>query len=720
MRRRFLWLVFFIVPLLCAADAKPLRPADRDTVTAHRFAQVFSREHLTHHPLDDEISRRAWTNYLTALDFEHAVFMQADIDRLRADETALDDALQDGDLDFAYRAFTLFLERLTNRCAYAVALLDKGFDVTQDESYLWKRKDAPWPVDDAAWDELWRKKVKNEYVQRVLAMERREAARQAATNQPPPAVATTNAPETASDRDSRLSPQAFIRKQYEQLRTVLLDSDSEWVLQRYLTAFAQAYDPHSGYMSPASVEDFDIEMKLSLVGIGTLLRSEDGAAKIEQIIPGGPADRDKRDIRLRPGDKIVGVAQGDGESQNILHWPLSKVVKLIRGKKGTRVVLTVIPVSDPSGMTTRAVDLVRDEVKLEAQEAKGRIVEAAGGDGVRRKLGVITLPAFYANMKVTSARAADYKSSADDVRRAMLDALAKGAEGVLLDLRNNGGGSLIEAVKMVGLFIVTGPVVQVKEGAGPVRILTDDDPSAAYDGPLVVLVDRRSASASEIVAGALQDYGRAVVVGDSKTHGKGTVQSVVELRRGDPNFGSLKVTTAKYYRISGGSTQLRGVVPDIVVSSPFDRMEIGEEYLPNAVAWSQVKLGAYTPSAAIAPLVATLTEKSLRRRAADPRFKVYDQLLARIDQWIKAKALPLNLAERKKLADTEKELTDLESQLDAERAEENDRGARPDLVLSEALAVLADMIGAAPAAPPPPPPEKTWWDAMGEWFHGGL
>jgi carboxyl-terminal processing protease len=678
------------------------------------FAEAFPAAHLSRLPLDETIARRAWTNYLTSLDYERVFFTQADIDRFRVEEALLADQLKSGDLHFASSVFEVYLQRLSNRCDYVDSLLKQGFDVNVQESYTWKRRDMPWPADEKEWDDLWRRRIKNEYVQRLVV----KAMAAAATN-PPAGGDAGKENEEFRKRDAALTPEEFIRKRHQQLRTVLTDSDSEWILQRFLTAFAQAYDPHSGYMSPSAAEDFDIEMKLSLVGIGALLRSEDGAAQIERIIPGGPADRDKREKRLRPGDRIVAVAQDKGEPVDVLHWPLYKVVKLIRGPKGTRVFLTVLPASDPSGVTTKIVDMIRDEVKLEEQAARGRLESVKGSNGVARSLAVITLPAFYANMKATSTRASDYRSASDDVRKLLDDLRNRGAQGVLLDLRNNGGGSLIEAIRMTGLFIRTGPVVQVREGYN-IRILRDNDPDIAYAGPVAVLVDRRSASASEIVAGALQDYGRAIVLGDSKTHGKGTVQSVVDVGR-DPLLGSIKVTTASYFRISGGSTQLRGIAADIVVPSPFDCMEVGEEFLPNAMAWSRVPPAPFLAAGDPARVVPELREKSLARRRGDERFGAYDKLLQRVQELSRTRELSLNLAERKHTAAMEKDLSDLEDRLNPDVGGAEENKDKVDLILEEGLKVLADWTTIQeqrPAAPPPAeePGLRTLSETVSEWI----
>jgi carboxyl-terminal processing protease len=671
---------------------------------AARLVRLLPREHLSRHPADDVLSARAWTNYLEMLDYERVYFLASDIAALKAHETSLDDELKDGDVRFAFEAFETFKRRVEDRVQYVEGLLRKGFDLDQDESYVWRRRKMPWPANETEWNELWRKRVKNEYVRETVGRELGRAARAAATNAPVRlatnvvASATNEAIASASSPVKNPLPppppiEQALTNQYRHILTVFRDNDAEWVMQRYLSAFAHAYDPHSDYMSPSAVEDFDIEMKLSLVGIGALLRPEDGAAKIVRLIPGGPADRDRRDVRLRPGDRIVAVGQDDEPAVDIRHWPIYKAVKIIRGKKGSRVVLTVLPASDAAGTTTKTVDLVRDEVKLEDQAAKLRIEDVRRGDGPARKLAIVSLPAFYANMRVTAKDSPEYRSAAQDVKDLLAKAVEKGAEGVLLNLRGNGGGSLLEAILMTGLFIESGPAVQVQETRG-ITILPDRDPSVTFAGPLVVLVNRLSASASEILAGALQDYGRAVIVGDSKTHGKGTVQAIRPLGL-DPKLGQAKTTGSVFYRISGGSTQLRGITPDLVLPSPLDFMEVGEEHLPNPLQWSTVPAAPYAKVADLSPAIATLREKSAKRRRGDARFGAYDSWLERVKAMSESNTLTLRLDERVKLAKMERELAELQRTLGPEDddAETSDPSAgKLDLVLEETLHILADLV----------------------------
>ena len=685
-----------------AAAAPALAPLPHYDEIARRVASRFPRKHLSRQPLDDEVSQRTWTNYIASLDFDRVYFRASDIREFASARTTLDDSLKDGGLDFPYRVFEVFKQRLQDRYDYVCALLDKGFDLELDEAYIWKRKDAPWAESEDAWNDLWRKRIKNEYLRQVVARELREEAAEEAAEEDGAGEDDATPREEEEDADEEeaevLTPEESIRKRYRQVLTIMTDSDEEWVLQRYLSAVAHAYDPHSDYMSPSSLADFNIEMQLSLVGIGALLRSEDGAAKIVRLIPGGPAARDKRDVRLQPGDKIIAVGEGDADAVDILHWPLSKVVKLIRGEKGSRVVLTVIPASDAAATTTKRVVLVRDEVKLEEQAANAETHQVTDPRGVTRKLAVIKLPTFYANLKAHSVDDPKFRSAAYDVEKLIEGMADEPPDGILLDLRNNGGGSLLEAIRLIGLFISTGPAVQVREIL--VRVLADRDPKLVYDGPMVVLVNRLSASASEIVAGALQDYGRAVIVGDSKTHGKGTVQTIVTLGR-DTELGSIKVTSASYYRINGSSTQLKGITPDIVVQSAYDLMELGEDFMPNAVAWSRIRETSFLRLYDLEPGLGKLRERSRQRRDSDPRFAAYRKLLERIDAMNKTRELPLDLATRREFARTEKELAELQNKLSPEEeANQEENGAtRRDVVLAEALSVLVDYVALCEGEP---------------------
>ena len=516
-------------------------------------------------------------------------------------------------------------------------------------------------------------------------------------------------------------------RHYEQSDIIVQDTDAESVIQSYLNAFSMAYDPHTAYMAPAATDDFNIDMNLTLAGIGATLQPEDGAAKVVKVIPGSPCARDTRDIRLMKDDKIIGVGQGDDPIEDITHLPLSKIVKRIRGPKGSKVVLRVISApGHPSGQATRLVDIVRDDIKLEEQAATGRVIRvscklADDPESVRtrmaafankaprglspsgtvdRAFGYVYLPSFYGS-NTTNPRDPKFRSCTADV----LDAIARmnpEIDGLVLDLRGNGGGSLREAVTLVGSFIRLGPVVIVREVRNAFA-LPDRDPAIAFRKPLVVLVDRFSASASEIVAAALQDYGRAVIVGDHSTHGKGTVQTVMPLLAADDSYGALRLTTATFHRINGGSTQLRGVEPDIYVPSTRDGLDVGEDKLPNAVPWSQVPPAQYRPVYPLSRFLPTIQANARDRLARSEEFQHHMRIVDYVRASSERTSVPLRYDDRYELYSTESKiykdegLDDLEegegeTNAPAEGEDVSDDGIGKDVVLRAALDILRDLV----------------------------
>ncbi len=644
--------------------------------------------HLNQLPLDTGVATNAFDLFIDSLDPSRSYFLQSDIDAFQKEAPGLSKRLRKGDISFAKEVFDVLLERIENRTVFAEKTLEKGFDTSVDESFQWDRKDAPWPKDKAEWDELWRKRLKNEYIARLVSKEVYADEDEAALSNTVDSAETitTNIDLAAGGEydeeaeNANLSPEEFILERYKQFKLTMESFDEEMLLQRYLSSFTHVYDPHSDYMSPSSVEDFDINMKLSLVGIGAMLRPDDGTARIVRVIPGGPADEDGR---LKAGDKIIAVAEGDGEPVSILHWPLYKAVRLIRGEKDTKVVLTVIPASDRSGTRTKKIDLIRDEVKLEEQAAKGEVEDFELPGGGTRKLGVVTLPDFYADFNATGS---DARRASADVKRIIEELKGEGIEGMVLDLRNNGGGSLREAIDAAGLFISSGPIVQVKERNG-IQVLPDVDPETDYAGPLIVLVNRLSASASEILAAALQDYKRAIIVGDRQTHGKGTVQTLMPL--GGTRRGSLKLTTAGFYRINGGSTQLKGVTPDIVIPDYLDVMDLGENALEHALPWDTVRPAMYRTVDGWTELIPILAEQSRERLKGDPEFQSFFAKRERLEERYETKTVSLSLDTRIKEAEAEKELDDIQSGAfldDEEKDKDND------IVLKETLHILSDMI----------------------------
>jgi carboxyl-terminal processing protease len=683
------------------------------------IAEGMPKLHLSHVAFDEKVATNALSLYLNMLDFDHTFFLASDVAEFQQHGPLLAQALRAGDVRIGVEIFNRFMERMTNRIAYVGAALKRGFDTSKQEAYTWKRKDAPWAASEAEWNDLWRRKVENEYLGRIVAIKLadEEKAQEKkkkgllgwlkkgdAKNVGKPGVKDAKAPAQEAkpavkeeDEDSaepQLTPDQFILKRYAQFQTVLQDSDLDWVLQRYLMAFTMAYDPHSEYFMPSTEEDFDISMRLFLCGIGAVLSPEDGAAKVERLTAGGPAERDGR---LKPGDKIIAVAQGDKPAKDILHLPLNKTVRLIRGDKGTKVVLTVVSKNDVTMTKPRKIDLIRDEIKLEESRAKEELRSEVTPGVSTQRFAVVTIPEFYADMKGQQAGKRDATSVARDVRKMLGGLATQQVDGVVLDLRNNGGGSLEEAVELTGQFIGSGPIVQVRQQQNEVQVLVDTDPSVHYAGPLVVLVNRLSASASEILTAALQDYGRALVVGDSKTHGKGTVQTLLPMAAGAEKLGALKLTTASFYRIAGGSTQLRGVEPDIVVPSTLDSMEIGEEFLPNALPWNTVEPSGYARDRALQPLIPELRKLSAGRLAHDPRFASHRKLLERSAERVKSKEVSLNLNARLAEARADRDVEKLQQQEDEAVTVGKEKKKKNDVVLDETLHILADFIKIAHA-----------------------
>ncbi len=730
-----------------AGDPKKFSVPENYPRICRRFATIVPANHLLQKPLNMTISAQAWTNYLRILDYDRSYFTQADIDTFEPYRFHMCENLVKGDLEFPLKAYELFKKRHGERLAFVQSMLSSNIDFTVEESFEWKRKDAPWCRDAAEQDELWRKRVKNDVLSRIVTRDYAESNRVAtATN----AMETaTNAVETASTTNIvanaaaftngvasafvstnvlDLSPEATVRRHYEQSDIIVQDTDAESVIQSYLNAFTAAYDPHSAYMAPAAADDFDIDMNLTLAGIGATLQPEDGAAKVVRVIPGSPCASDTREIRLMKDDKIIGVGQGDGPVEDVTHLPLSKIVKRIRGPKGTKVVLNVISApGHPSGMATRLVDIIRDDIKLEEQAATGRVIrvscrleddpetvrarmaamarrpagaKAAPSTGaVERAFGYVYLPSFYGS-NTSNYRDPKFRSCTADIMKAVAR-MNPEIEGLVLDLRGNGGGSLREAVTLAGSFIRMGPVVIVREVRNTYA-LPDRDPAIGFRKPLVVLVDRLSASASEIVAAALQDYGRAVIVGDHATHGKGTVQTVMPLLAADDSYGKLRLTCATFHRINGGSTQLRGVEPDIYVPSTRDGLDIGEDKLPNAVPWSQVPPAEYAPVYSLGRIIPTLRTNAAERLAGNAEYQHHLRTVNYVRESRERTSVPLCYRDRYELHATESRIFKEEGLDDIEEGEGEsnvpveeeapDDGIGKDIVLRAALDILRDLV----------------------------
>src|SRR5216117_756873 len=552
------WAILFA----SAVTAPPAVATTKETI-AVSVGNLLQEGHYTRQKLNEELSKKFLQTYLELLDYSHLFFTQQDVDALNAKYgNSMGNDVLLGNLKAAYEIYDLYTKRVDERVAKVKELLKQPIDFKSDTTIELSRQKSAWPKDEAEADQLWRGRITNELLQEHL-----------------------------SEHPIEPAPQLVARR-YDRLSRNVHEQDKDEQMKIFLDALAQTYDPHSEYLSNADMKNFSINMGLSLVGIGAMLRSEDGYAKIESLVPGGPAQVDGR---LKVGDKITAVAQGPTEFVDVREMRLDKVVEMIRGKKGTRVRLLVIPsdATDPS--RRKNVELVRDEIKLKDQEARADIIIKKDENGDPIKLGWLTLPSFYADMDKHQ------KSTTRDVLKLLKRLKKENIAGLVVDLRRNGGGSLEEALSLTGLFLKSGPIVQTKDYNGTIRISSDPDPGIAYSGPLIVLTSRQSASASEILAAALQDYGRAVIVGDKNTFGKGTVQTILPIGRFASLLGShsdedgaLKLTIQKFYRVAGGSTQLHGVSSDIILPSLSDLPEFGEGALKNALPYDEVSKAKYT------------------------------------------------------------------------------------------------------------------------------
>ncbi|MDX6766495.1 MAG: carboxy terminal-processing peptidase [Candidatus Methylacidiphilales bacterium] len=608
---------------LCA-ELGPIDPKYRQV--AFYIARFLQEEHFARRPIDDQVSLEWIDTFMKDLDYNRLFFLQSDAEEIRQKfGPTLGGDLKRGEITASLEIFQIFEKRFNERMAQVAVRLKQPFDFNSAEAYNPDRSKSNWPKDAAEADVLWERRLKNDVLSEKLAYEGKK---------------TTE------------SPLARIQKRYDRLKKNIEEMDSEEVVETYLTALARVYDPHSQYLSPDTLEDFVIGMKNSLFGIGAVLTvSPEGYCTIREIMPGGPADLDKR---LKVNDRITAVAQGPGEYVDIVDMRLRNAVKLIRGPKGSEVRLKVIPADATDPSMRSEVALKRDEIKITNQRAKAELIEIPPiKDTPAMKLGVIQLPSFYGDIERSDGSTA--ANTTADVKRLIGKLQESKVDGLVLDLRNNGGGLLSEAVDLTGLFIDQGPVVQVKDSRGKKHVLSDFDKGAFYTGPLFVLTNKMSASASEITAGALQNYGRALIIGDQSTHGKGTVQTVQEIGRylagitgKPPEAGAIKLTIQKFYLPNGHSTQVRGVVPDINLPSLNDYLDLGEEKLPHALPWDEIEGEKFKVSTDIAGDLPQLIKRSKDRLAQNPEFAELNKEIARLRTRIENPSVSLNEKERQK------------------------------------------------------------------------
>ena len=686
--------VAFILGLTASAIAvgAPTVTADEDLVPEIRHerigelaTQFIQKSHYNQIAVDDDLSSKVLDRYIEALDGNRSYLLQSDIDFFEQYRYELDDLIKSEPLDPVYDMFKVYRTRARGRLNYAITLLETEPDFTIDETYRFDRSEAPWATSEAELDEVWRKRVKSDALRLVLAEKTWEEAQ-----------------EILSNRYKR------VLRRLDQIKT-------DDVFETFMNAFAHTLDPHSSYLSPRNSEEYRIQMSLSYFGIGASLQTEDDYVQVINIIPGGPAALDGK---LKPKDRITGVAQGsDGDMVDVVGWRLDDVVDLIRGPKDTVVRLQIIPAGALPGSGEKEVVLARGQVKLEEQAAKSEVIDVTR-DGRNWRIGVIEVPSFYRDYRALSNGDKNYTSTTKDVRRLITDLEREGIDGLVIDLRGNGGGHLTEATALSGLFIDNGPVVQLRNSNGRVSRLDDPDPVArvAYEGPLTVLVDRFSASASEIFAAAIQDYNRGVIVGQ-QTFGKGTVQNLYSLDQyikpeGDKGYGQLTMTIGKYYRVTGESTQHRGVDPDIALPSSIDVEQFGESVRDSALPWDTVDTTRFRRGAPLDTTIESLTVNQSERSKDDPNFQYLIEGIREIEEARSRDSVSLNIDTR---------IAEREEERDRALQRENDRRAalgleplesledideedRPDILLEQAAEIASDLAKMREA---PPVPAKT-------------
>jgi carboxyl-terminal processing protease len=610
-------------------------PRAAESKTAMLVCKMIEQSHISHVKINDEISVKLFNRYLDLLDPRKLYFTQADVDSLGRDRAALGEKMKRGNVDFAYNTFDLFLQRVKERNALATTLVDAKHDFTVDEGMVIDAEKLPWAKSNEDLKERWQKQVKYDLLSLKLE----------------------DTPD--AEAKERLKKRYHLNvENWEQME------DGE-KLELYLSALTHCLDPHSSYMSPQTRDEFRISMELRLEGIGAALRQEDGYTVVQKVVPGGAAEKDGR---LKAGDKIIGVdSKGDGPLQSVVEMKLSKVVRFIRGPRGTKVRLQVktaehIDPKDPSKNRKSVVNvytLTRQTIELTGQEVKGEVIETGARlkSGRNLRVGVLNIPSFYRDFNGASNGEEDFKSTAKDCQKVLDRFRSKGGVDLLVvDLRNNGGGALSEAIDVSGLFIESGPVVQVKSPGDEKEIHKDTNPSIAYGGPMVVLTNRLAASASEIFAGVIKDYRRGIIIGDSSTHGKGTVQNVMNVGQtgllsvlAPEDLGALKLTISQFYRVNGDSTQNLGVPSDVVLPSLLDHMDLGESSLDNALKFDHIEPADYTPWHLVNPnMLSILQAQSAKRIEKAPEFQKVNKEIATFLQRKNRKMISLNYEMRKK------------------------------------------------------------------------
>ncbi|MEM8817644.1 MAG: carboxy terminal-processing peptidase [Pseudomonadota bacterium] len=659
-----------------------LIPEIRHERIGELVTQFIQKSHYNQIAVDDDLSSRVLDRYIETLDGNRSYLLASDLAYFEQFRYTLDDLIKSRPLDPVYDMFKVYRTRARARLNHAITLLESEPDFTLDETYQFDRTEAPWASSEDELDEIWRKRVKSDALRLVLADKTWEEAQEILTN-----------------RYKR------VIRRLDQIKT-------DDVFETFMNAFAHTLDPHSSYLSPRNSEEYRIQMSLSYFGIGASLRTEDDYVEIVNIIPGGPAAIDGS---LKPDDRITGVAQGgDGEMVDVVGWRLDDVVDLIRGPKNTVVRLQIIPGGAIPGSGEKEIVLSRGQVKLEEQAAKSSVIEVPR-EGRDWRIGVIEVPSFYRDYRALSNGDKNYTSTTKDVRRLIGELEAEGIDGLVMDLRGNGGGHLTEATALSGLFIDNGPVVQLRNSNGRVSRLDDPNPvaSVSYEGPLAVLVDRFSASASEIFAAAIQDYARGVIVGQ-QTFGKGTVQNLYSLDQyikpeGDRGYGQLTMTIGKYYRVTGESTQHRGVDPDIALPSSIDAEQFGESVRDSALPWDTVDTTRFRRGAPLAETISSLTVNHVERAKDDPDYQYLLDGIREIEEARSRVTVSLNIDARKTEREEERERAlERENERRAARGleplaslEDLDEEERPDILLNQAAEIASDLAKLRQISSPP-------------------
>jgi carboxyl-terminal processing protease len=677
------------------ATIAALAPDRSDGRISKAVARFLADEHLSKAPLNEEMSRRTFTTFMKMLDPMKVYFLQSDVDEFAKQQNVLADQIRSGNTTFAYTVFERFLQRVDDRVKTVDQLLLQTPDFTVDEDMTTDPKLTTYAKDEAEARDKWRKRIKYD-----LLVKKADAAGlkddvAAAAKDPHKGTANSNF-EHRDLQKKEVPPEEKISRRYHSFAKRMHQTKGEELLERYLTALTSSFDPHTSYMSPSTLDNFDIQMRLSLEGIGAALEYEleDGTTKVSRLIPGGPAEKDGR---LKPEDRVIGVGQGtSGEIVDVADMSLNDVVDLIRGKAGSVVRLKVQPAT---GGESKEITITRASIELKDQEARSEIFEEGRKpNGQAYKIGVIDLPSFYMDMNGARAGLSDYKSTTRDMKRLLDDFNNKGVDLVILDLRRNGGGSLVEAVSLTGLFIDEGTVVQVKDSSGRVQQYDDTDRGVSWAGPLVVLQSKFSASASEIFAGAIQDYGRGLVIGDRTSHGKGTVQQLMDVSRAYfnvPNatpMGALKITIQQFYRPNGDSTQNRGVVSDIELPSLTTHLDVGEADLDYALKFDHIDKASYNKVNMVDPKVLDeLRSRSSQRVHDSPDFQKLEKEIARYVELKERKTVPL--AEEKFMAERAELNTEKEEEKQFEQLDDPNRPVvKRDFYFNEAINVGLDYL----------------------------